>query len=51
MGMKKRNIRTRQGQEKEKPVSVPDYDQNMRAVDLKDQLLYTYLPERKKITK
>jgi hypothetical protein len=38
-------------QEKQKPVSVIDYNKNMREVDLKDQLLQPYLLERKKITK
>ena len=37
-------------QEKQKPLSVLDYDENMGGVDLKDQLLQPYLLERKKIT-
>jgi len=38
-------------QEKQKPVSVLDYNENMDGVDLKDQLLQPYLLERKKMTK
>jgi len=37
-------------QEKQKPVSILDYNENMGGVDLKDQLLQPYLLERKKIT-
>jgi hypothetical protein len=35
------------GEEKEKPVSVLYYNQNMMGVDLKGQLLHAYLLERK----
>ena len=38
-------------QEKQKPVSVLDYNENMGGIDLKDQLLQPYLLERKKMTK
>ena len=37
-------------QQKKKPVSVLDYNENMNGVDLKDQLLQPYLLERKKMT-
>ena len=38
-------------QEKQKPVSVLDYNENMGEIDLKDQLLQPYLLVRKKMTK
>ena len=38
-------------QQKQKPVSVLDYNENMGGVDLKDQLFQHYLLERKKMTK
>ena len=38
-------------QEKQKLVSVLDYNKNMCAVDLKEQLLQPYLLERKKMSK
>ena len=38
-------------QEKQNPVSVLDYKENMGGVDLKDQLLQPYLLETKKMTK
>jgi len=41
---------TKYRQEKQKPVSVLDYNENMGKVDLKDQLLQPYLLERKKMT-
>jgi hypothetical protein len=40
----------KRGQEKEKPVSVLDYNENMGGVYLKDQVLQPYLLERKKMT-
>jgi hypothetical protein len=42
---------TKRRQEKQKPVSILDYNENMRRVDRKDQLLEPYLLERKKMTK
>jgi len=38
-------------QEKQKPVSVLDYNENISEIDLKEQLLEPYLLERKKISK
>ena len=38
-------------QEKQKPLSVLYYNENMGGVDLKDQLLQPYLLERKKMSK
>ena len=38
-------------QEKQKPVSVLDYNENMGGVDRKEQFLQPYLLERKKMTK
>jgi hypothetical protein len=43
-----RNMKTKQVEEKGKPVSVLDYNQNMTGVVLRDQLLHTYLQDRKK---
>jgi hypothetical protein len=50
-GEETRKKLTKRGQEKEKPVSVLDYNENMGGIDLKDQVLQTYLLERKKMTK
>jgi hypothetical protein len=36
------------GEEEEEPVSFLDYNESMIGVDLKRQLLYAYLLERKK---
>jgi hypothetical protein len=50
-GQETRTKLTKCKQENQKPVSVIDYNENMRGVDLKDQLLQPYLLERKKMTK
>ena len=50
-GQETRMKRTKCRQEKQKPISVLDYNENMGEVDLKDQLLQPYLLERKKMTK
>jgi hypothetical protein len=42
-GKETRKQLTQCGQEKEKPVSVLDYNENKGGVDLKDQLLQPYL--------
>jgi hypothetical protein len=42
---------TIRGKEIVKPISVLDYNQCMGVVDLKDQLLHSYLIERKRINK
>ena len=41
----------RRGKELIKPISITDYNQYMGGVDLKDQLLQTYLIERKRLNK
>jgi len=50
-GEETRVKRTKCRQEKQKPVSVLDYNENMGGVDLKEQLLQPYLLERNKMTK
>jgi hypothetical protein len=50
-GEETRIQQTKHAQEKEKPISVPDYNKNMGALDLKNQPLQPYLLERKKTTK
>jgi len=42
---------TIRGKETVKPISVLDYNQCMGGVDLKDQLLHSYLIERKRMNK
>jgi len=39
------------GKETEKPLCMIDYNHNTGEVNLKDQLLHTYMAERKKMTK
>jgi len=48
-GEETRMKRMKSRQEKQKPVSVLDYNENICGVDLKDQLLQPYLLERKKV--
>jgi hypothetical protein len=50
-GEETRKKLTKRGQEKENPVSVLDYNENMGRVDLKDQVLQSYLLERQEMTK
>ena len=50
-GEEKRVKRTKCKQEKQKPVSVLDYNENTGGVDLKDQLFQPYLLERREMTK
>jgi hypothetical protein len=46
-----RKVKPKWEEEREKPVSVLDYNQNIIGLDLKDQLLHAYLLERKKMIK
>jgi hypothetical protein len=46
-----RKVKTKQEDEKEKLVSVLNYNQNTIGADLKNQHLYTFLTERKNMTK
>ena len=50
-GEETRMKRPKRRQEKQKPVSVLEYKENMGGVDLKDQLLQPYLLQRKRMTK
>jgi hypothetical protein len=43
-------VKTKREEEREKSVSVLDYNKNMIGVDLRDHLLHAYLLERKKMT-
>jgi hypothetical protein len=50
-GQETRMKLTKCKQEKEKPVSVLDYNESMVGFDLKDHLLQPYLLKRKKMSK